>query len=200
MKNEKNIPSEFLKDCLADAVIRLLEEYPLNEIQVKQICDISGYHRSSWFRAFRSKHESVTYKMIRLWQVWAEAHGVTVRDEFTLDNADAFFQYNYEIRDTTRLLYRRGLAISANRLPPSSMLIIVKNRARRTKPPFSPTHSSVSCRSGLSATSRKAQPRWRTSSARHSRRRLLPQSVSFHLRRLVSLIVCCTFATLMCKR
>ena len=109
MKNEKNTPSEFLKDCLADAVIRLLEKYPLNEIQVKQICDVSGYHRSSWFRAFRSKHESVTYKMIRLWQVWADVHGVTVRDEFTLDNADAFFQYNYEIRDTTRLLYRRGL-------------------------------------------------------------------------------------------
>lgn len=109
MKNEKNTPSEFLKDCLADAVIRLLEKYPLNEIQVKQICDVSGYHRSSWFRAFRSKHESVTYKMIRLWQVWTDVHGVTVRDEFTLDNADAFFQYNYEIRDTTRLLYRRGL-------------------------------------------------------------------------------------------
>lgn len=106
---KKNTPSEFLKDCLADAVIRLLEKYPLNEIQVKQICDVSGYHRSSWFRAFRSKHESVTYKMIRLWQVWTDVHGVTVRDEFTLDNADAFFQYNYEIRDTTRLLYRRGL-------------------------------------------------------------------------------------------
>ena len=109
MKNEKNTPSEFLKDCLADAVIRLLEKYPLNEIQVKQICDVSGYHRSSWFRAFRSKHESVTYKMIRLWQVWADMHGVTVRNEFTLDNAEAFFQYNYEIRDMTRLLYRRGL-------------------------------------------------------------------------------------------
>lgn len=109
MKSEKNIPSEFLKDCMADAVIRLLEKYPLNEIQVKQICDVSGYHRSSWFRAFRSKHESVTYKMIRQWQVWAEVHGVTIRDEFSLDNADAFFQYNYEIRDMTRLLYRRGL-------------------------------------------------------------------------------------------
>lgn len=34
---------------------------------------------------------------------------MTVRNEFTLDNAEAFFQYNYEIRDMTRLLYRRGL-------------------------------------------------------------------------------------------
>lgn len=109
MKNEKGTPSEFLKDCMADAVIRLLEKYTLNEIQVKQICDASGFHRASWFRAFCSKHEAVTYKMVRLWQVWAEEHGVAVRDEFTIDNAEAFFQYSYEVRDTTRLLYRRGL-------------------------------------------------------------------------------------------
>ena len=94
---------------MADAVMRLLEKHSLNEITIKQICDISGYHRASWFRSFRSKHEAVTYKMVRLWEVWCERHNVEVRNEFTLDNADTFFQYNYEIRDTLRLLYRRGL-------------------------------------------------------------------------------------------
>lgn len=94
---------------MADAVIRLLEKYTLNEIQVKQICEASGFHRASWFRAFRSKHEAVTYKMVRLWEQWCNSHGVEVRDEFTLDNADTFFLYNYEIRDLLRLLYNRGL-------------------------------------------------------------------------------------------
>lgn len=104
-----DITSEFLKDCMAEAVIKLLEQWPLEKIQVKQICDIAGYHRASWFRAFRSKHEAVTYKMVRLWEQWCERHIVEVRDEFSLDNADTFFQYNYEIRDTLRLLHRRGL-------------------------------------------------------------------------------------------
>lgn len=106
MKNKKGLTSEFLKDCMADAVIKLLEKYTLNEIQVKQICDVSGFHRASWFRAFDSKHEAVTYKMVRLWEQWCNSHGVEVRDEFTLDNAETFFQYNYEVRDITRLLYQ----------------------------------------------------------------------------------------------
>ena len=109
MKDEKSLTSEFLKDCMADAVIRLLEKYTLKEIQVKQICDASGFHRASWFRAFHSKHEAVTYKMERLWQQWCDSYGVEVRNEFTLDNAETFFQYNYEIRDLLRLLHHRGL-------------------------------------------------------------------------------------------
>lgn len=104
-----NQTSEFLRDCMAGAVIKLLERYPLEKIQVKQICDVSGYHRASWFRAFRSKSEAVTYHMVRLWQQYCDKHDIAVRDDFMIGNADAFFQYNYEIRDTTRLLYRRGL-------------------------------------------------------------------------------------------
>ena len=104
-----NQTSEFLRDCMAGAVIKLLERYPLEKIQVKQICDVSGYHRASWFRAFRSKSEAVTYHMVRLWQQYCDKHDIAVRDDFNIDNADAFFQYTFVVRDTTRLLYRRGL-------------------------------------------------------------------------------------------
>ena len=104
-----NQTSEFLRDCMAGAVVKLLEKYPLEKIQVKQICDVSGYHRASWFRAFRSKSEAVTYHMVRMWQQYCDKHDIAVRDDFMIDNADAFFQYNFEVRDTTRLLYRRGL-------------------------------------------------------------------------------------------
>lgn len=104
-----NQTSEFLRDCMAGAVVKLLEKYPLEKIQVKHICDVSGYHRASWFRAFRSKSEAVTYHMVRMWQQYCDKHDIAVRDDFMIDNADAFFQYNFEVRDTTRLLYRRGL-------------------------------------------------------------------------------------------
>lgn len=72
--------SVFLKDCMAEAVMQLLEQWPLDKIQVKQICDVSGYRRMSWFRAFGSKHEAVSYHIVRLWQQWSERHGVVVRD------------------------------------------------------------------------------------------------------------------------
>lgn len=99
----------FLKDCLADALITLLEERRFEEINIHDIAEKAGYHRASWFRNFKSKREAVTYKMVRLWDNWTATHGVTVKDEFTLDNAVTFFQYNYEIRDTLRLLNKRGL-------------------------------------------------------------------------------------------
>lgn len=103
--------SDFLKDSMAAAVIKLLEQWPLDKIQVKQICYASGYHRASWFRAFRSKSEAVSYHMVRLWQIYCEQHGVEGYNDWVIDNAPAWFQYNYEIRDTLRLLYRRGLMV-----------------------------------------------------------------------------------------
>ena len=106
---KNDITSEFLKDCMAGAVIKLLEQWPLEKIQVKQICDASGYHRASWFRSFRSKSEAVTYHLVRLWEQWSKRHGVAIRDDFDIEQAEDFFLYNYEVRNTLRLLYRRGL-------------------------------------------------------------------------------------------
>ncbi|MBO4777800.1 MAG: hypothetical protein J5588_04825 [Bacteroidales bacterium] len=101
--------SVFLRDCMAGAVMKLLEQWPLDKIQVKQICDASGYHRASWFRAFHSKSEAVTYHMVRLWQLYCEQHGLDGYNDWVINNAEAWFQYNYEIRDTLRLLQHRGL-------------------------------------------------------------------------------------------
>lgn len=116
-----NNSSEYMKDCFADAVIQLLNDYPLKDIPIKQICNLAGHHRASWFRAFRSKSEAVTYHMVRLWQQYCDKHDIAVRDDWSIDNAEAFFQYNYEVRDTTRLLYRRGLMPElAAPSPPSS--------------------------------------------------------------------------------
>ena len=109
MNDNASQTSEFLKDCMAAAVMKLLEQWPLDKIQVKQICDASGYHRASWFRSFHSKSEAVTYHMVRLWQLYCERHGLEGYNDWVIDNAEAWFQYNYEIRDTLRLLYRRGL-------------------------------------------------------------------------------------------
>ena len=94
-KKKQPQPSDFLRDCMAGAVMRLLEQYPIDKIQVKQICDTSGYHRASWFRAFRSKHEAVTYYMVRLWQNYCQQHGVPAPNDFRIEQAEAFFQYNY---------------------------------------------------------------------------------------------------------
>lgn len=116
--------ASFLKDCLADALFLLLREQRIEDIRVQQLCDVAGYHRASWFRSFHSKSEAVTYKMVRLWDVYCETHDVVIRDGFSLDNAEAFFQYNYEIRDTLRLMLRRGMMSEVQ----ASFVAILKER------------------------------------------------------------------------
>lgn len=130
-----NNSSEYMKDCFADAVIQLLNDYPLKDIPIKQICNLAGYHRASWFRTFRSKSEAVTYHMVRLWQQYCDKHDIAVRDDWSIDNAEAFFQYNYEVRDTTRLLYRRGLMPE---LAASSTAILTDLTGRRKEVRLTP--------------------------------------------------------------
>ena len=99
----------FLKECLADALIQLLEEKPFEKITIPEIAESAGVGRTTYFRNFTAKEEVLTYKYIRLWERWAEEHDLQERTAFSADNGLTFFQYNYTIRNLLELTYRRGL-------------------------------------------------------------------------------------------
>ncbi len=99
----------FLKECLADALIQLLETRPIEKITVPEIAAAAGVGRTTYFRNFASKAELLSYKLVVLWERWAEEHGVMIRKRYSPDNALTFFQFNYSIRPLLALMYRRGL-------------------------------------------------------------------------------------------
>ena len=99
----------FLKECLADALIQLMETKPIEKITIPEIAALAGVGRTTYFRNFSSKEEMLTFKLIQLWERWAEEHSVKVRRRYTPDNALTFFQFNYSIRPLLTLMYRRGL-------------------------------------------------------------------------------------------
>ena len=99
----------FLKECLADALIQLLETKPLEKITIPEIAALAGVGRTTYFRNFGSKPELLSYKLTALWERWAEAHGVRIRRRYSPDNALTFFAFNYSIRPLLALMYRRGL-------------------------------------------------------------------------------------------
>ncbi len=101
--------TEFLKECLADALIKLLKNKPIEKITVSEIAKTADIGRTTFFRNFTSKTEVITYKFIRLWERWAEEHNVIERSKFTLDNATEFFEYNYSIKELLELIYSRDL-------------------------------------------------------------------------------------------
>lgn len=104
--------NEFLKECMSDALISLLSQKPFTKITADEIADAAGVHRSTWFRNFSSKSEAITYKLIRLWNRWADEHDMLIRDRYTVDNAFNFFQFNFEIRNLLELVYSAKLQSS----------------------------------------------------------------------------------------
>lgn len=101
--------TEFLKECLSDALIRLMRENAFEKITVKEIADTAGVGRATWFRNYTSKSDALTFKLVQSWNRWSDEHAIAVRNRFTLNNATDFFQFNYEIRHIIEVIYSANM-------------------------------------------------------------------------------------------
>ena len=99
----------FLKECLADALIKLLENRPIEKITIPEIASSAGVGRTTYFRNFSSKEEMLTFKFLLLWDRWADDHDLRNRNTFSFENVLSFFEFIYSIRPLLELIYRRGL-------------------------------------------------------------------------------------------
>lgn len=102
-------PNDYLKECIADAIIVLIKEKPIEKISIDEIVKKAGVGRATYFRSFRSKNEAITFKFVRMWEQYCELNDVKVRDSFDLNNAQHFFAYNYSIRHILEIVYQAGL-------------------------------------------------------------------------------------------
>ena len=101
--------TEFLKECMADSLLRLMKEKPFSKITVNEIAQAAGVNRSTWFRNFDTKNEALTFKLVTLWNRWAEAHNLPERSRYTVDNTERFFEFFYQCRDVLRTMQNAGL-------------------------------------------------------------------------------------------
>ena len=104
-----NKTTEFLKECLSDALIQLMREKDFEKISMKEIADTAGVGRATWFRNYTSKNEALTFKFVQVWKRWADEHAIAVRDRFDLANAKNFFQFNYEIKHILEIVYTSNM-------------------------------------------------------------------------------------------
>ncbi len=101
--------TDFLKECMSDALIRLMRQKPFDKITINEIVESAGVGRSTWFRTYSNKNEVLTFKFVRAWNRWADEHNVAVRDRFKLENANDFFSFNYSIRHILQTVYDAGM-------------------------------------------------------------------------------------------
>ncbi len=99
----------FLKECMADSLLKLMKEKDISKITIDEIAAGAGVNRSTWFRNFDTKNEALTFKLVQIWNRWADEHNVIERNKFTVKNSHDFFSFNYENRKILDTLYHAGL-------------------------------------------------------------------------------------------
>ena len=107
--NQRRKTTDFLKECMGDALLQLMGEKDYARITVDEITAAAGVGRATWFRNFTSKDEAVAFKLNLLWARWKaeceEASGAPI----TWDNSEFFFQYFLHYRAMYSKLYKAGL-------------------------------------------------------------------------------------------
>lgn len=101
--------TDFLKLCIADAIIELLKTTPFEKISINEITSKAGVGRATYFRNFSSKTEAITFKVVTLWTTWCEENGISAEEQLTFKNSVDFFNFSYENRELYKLLYSTGL-------------------------------------------------------------------------------------------
>ncbi len=101
--------TEFLKECIADALINLLKEKRIEKITADEITRAAGVGRATYFRNFDSKHSVLTFKLIILWQRFEDQKQVRKNGKkYGAKNARDLFTFCFENKEVFRLIYNEG--------------------------------------------------------------------------------------------
>ncbi|MBR3694062.1 MAG: TetR/AcrR family transcriptional regulator [Erysipelotrichales bacterium] len=103
----RNITNEFLKECIADALIQLLRVKPLEDITITEITDVAGVGRSTYYRNFTSKEDVLSYKLFILGYRWLVKEKLS-SDMESEELLKSYCCFIYEIRDLLNLLYQNS--------------------------------------------------------------------------------------------
>ena len=104
--------TDFLKECIADALFDLMESQPIDKIKITDITGKAGVGRTTYFRYFNSKEELLFYKVVLLFNQWCEKHPVKDYQEPTRANAVWFFQFCKSIQHYIELIFQQGRLMS----------------------------------------------------------------------------------------
>lgn len=99
----------YLKECMADALIQLLKEKPLEQITVPEITNLAEVGRATYFRHFSKKEDLVTFKLIRLLERWKEENVQLNNFRDDRDRVYAYFSFHAGITELLELIHERGL-------------------------------------------------------------------------------------------
>lgn len=104
MSNEGR--NTYVIEHITAAMLSLLQEKPLGEISISELCDRAGVGRTSFYRNFQEKEDILKEYIGKLFQEWSGALG----ENIPLDELiRAIFSHFEAHRELYALLHERGL-------------------------------------------------------------------------------------------
>lgn len=110
MKTRRNVTNEFLKECLADSLLQLLDTKKMEEITITEITERANVGRATYYRNFHSKEAVIVFKLRYVLEQWSNQQAEMFHQiEPTYETALAFMQFFHQNRTLLISLYRNHL-------------------------------------------------------------------------------------------
>ncbi|MBS6196685.1 MAG: TetR/AcrR family transcriptional regulator [Clostridiales bacterium] len=104
----KNPTNDFLKECMADALLILLRKKPLENITIQEIATLADVGRVTYYRNFTSKEDILNFKLDKLMTEWVEKE-MRVKDPTPYQLALKFFQFFAQNKELVQTLMQSEL-------------------------------------------------------------------------------------------
>lgn len=104
----RNITNEFLKECIADALIKLLHEKTIESITISEITDLAGVGRSTYYRNFTSKEDILNFKLTLITKRWVDESDF-LDSRVSGEKMKKFLHFLYVNQDLLMLYHKANL-------------------------------------------------------------------------------------------
>ncbi len=100
----------YLKECMGTALLELMQEKPLEKINIEEMTAKADVGRSTYFRYFKSKDEVLSFKIVSLWNHYIQERNLppSLSGMETSAVAIIFFEFCISIRAISDMLYATG--------------------------------------------------------------------------------------------
>ena len=98
--------NQYVVNQITQALLQLMEDGPIGNISISQVCTQAQVGRASFYRNFESKEDVIRKHLKALSDQWTKRHENIAQE----DLVEALFSHYYEHRALFLLLYHQGLA------------------------------------------------------------------------------------------
>ncbi|MDO5521776.1 MAG: TetR/AcrR family transcriptional regulator [bacterium] len=105
---KKTESARFIKNCIAESIIKLSENKDYDDITVKEICETAGVGRTTYYRYFSNKNGKNQCLVEYTFSKWAD-YCVGKEKQISEDKARVLYNFIYEHKEYFLWLSKNGL-------------------------------------------------------------------------------------------